>query len=407
LVNYGDTPSFTITAAAQYHISDVVIDGVSVGPITSHTFTNVISNHSIQAIFKIDNLTIVASAEPNGTINPSGIVYVGYDGSQTFTFTPAPGYQIADVVVDGNTVGTQNSYTFSHITKDHTISVTFTPNLYTITASAGSGGLINPSGAINVNQGATQTFTITAGAGYHVTQVYVNGMPMGAIGSYTFTDVVGDHTIHAVFAVNSTQSPLQAHGSPTPSASVNEGSNFTASVISTEGDAQHRWICTGYSIDGGPINPGTNHTFANIKTDHTITFTWQEQYYITIVSQHATTAGSGWYNSSATVTVSVLNDIIPANDGTRQVFNGWSGSASGTGLTSNPIIVDSPKTVMANWKTQYHLTVNSETGNPTGQGWYDAGTSYIQHKHTLLQATQASDLVFKSWTGTEGAYTAN
>ena len=407
-VDYGADQCFTITTAANYHISDVIVDGVSVGPVASYTFTNIISDHNIRAIFEIDDPTIVAAAGSNGTINPSGTVYVSYDGSQTFTFTPAPGYHIADVRVDGNTVGTQNSYTFSHVINDHTISVTFAPNQYTITASAGSGGLVNPSGAIKVNQGTNQTFTITAGAGYHIAGVLVDGIPVGAVASYTFTNVVADHTLQANFAINQyTITVTSPHGSPTPSALVNEGSDFTASVTSTEGDTQHRWVCTGYSVDSGPVNPGTNHTFVNLHANHTITFSWQEQYYINIVSQYATTAGSGWYNSGATVTVSVLNDVIPANDGTRQVFNGWSGAASGTALTSNPIKVDGPKTATANWKTQYHLTVNSELGSPTGQGWYDSGSTAAFSVNTLVAGGSGVRFVFNSWTGTDGAYTGS
>jgi hypothetical protein len=408
IVGYGADQSFTITAAVYYHISDVVIDGISVGPVASYTFTNVISNHSIQAIFEIDDLTILAVAGPNGTINPSGTVYVGYDGSQTFTFTPAPGYHIADVRVDGNTVGAQNSYTFSHVTKGHTIDVTFTLSQYTITASAGSGGFVNPSGGIAVNQGASQAFTITAGAGYNVAEVSVDGISVGAVGSYTFTDVVADHIIYASFAINQyTITVTSPYGSPTPSALVNEGADFTASVTSTEGDAEHRWVCMGYSVDGGPVNPGTNHTFVNLQANHTVTFSWQEQYYVTIVSPYGTTAGSGWYNSGTNVTVSVLNAIIPGDDGTRHVFNGWSGDASGMTLTSNPIQVDGPKTATTNWKTQYYLTVISERGNPTGQGWYDAGSTAAFSVNTLVSGGSDVRFVFNSWTGTDGTYTGS
>ena len=61
-VNYGADQAFTITPDARYHVADVLVDGVSVGAVTSYTFTNVTANHTIAATFAIDTYTITASA---------------------------------------------------------------------------------------------------------------------------------------------------------------------------------------------------------------------------------------------------------------------------------------------------------------------------------------------------------
>ncbi|MCL2297293.1 MAG: hypothetical protein FWC38_08765 [Proteobacteria bacterium] len=79
------------------------------------------------SIPKLVSNTITATADANGTISPSGGVLVGYDGSQTFTFTPNSGYRISDVQVDGVSQGAISSYTFTNVTSDHTISVSFAP----------------------------------------------------------------------------------------------------------------------------------------------------------------------------------------------------------------------------------------------------------------------------------------
>lgn len=71
---------------------------------------------------------------------------------------------------------------------------------HTITATAGTGGTITPSGAVTVNEGDSQSFTITAATGYHISDVLVDGVSKGAIGSYTFTNVTTSHTIRASFA---------------------------------------------------------------------------------------------------------------------------------------------------------------------------------------------------------------
>ena len=70
-----------------------------------------------------------------------------------------------------------------------------------ITANGGAGGTISPSGAVSVNAGANQGFTITAGTGYGISNVVVDSVSLGAISSYTFTNVNHNHAISAAFAL--------------------------------------------------------------------------------------------------------------------------------------------------------------------------------------------------------------
>ncbi|MCX6752452.1 MAG: peptidoglycan-binding domain-containing protein [Candidatus Nomurabacteria bacterium] len=68
---------------------------------------------------------ITSSTNGNGSISPSGATSVTYNTDQTFTIIPNNGYRISDVQVDGTSQGTIASYTFSNVTDNHTISVTF------------------------------------------------------------------------------------------------------------------------------------------------------------------------------------------------------------------------------------------------------------------------------------------
>jgi C1A family cysteine protease len=70
---------------------------------------------------------------------------------------------------------------------------------YTITASAGTGGTISPSGSVTVSQGASQTFAIAASSGYQIAGVTVDGTSVGLVSSYTFSNVTANHTIAATF----------------------------------------------------------------------------------------------------------------------------------------------------------------------------------------------------------------
>ncbi len=72
---------------------------------------------------------------------------------------------------------------------------------YTVTATAGAGGYINPGGTVLINPGGSQTFTITPLAGYAVTNVVVDGVSKGATNSWTFTNVTASHTLTAAFGV--------------------------------------------------------------------------------------------------------------------------------------------------------------------------------------------------------------
>jgi len=200
IVNNGTDTTFTITPDAGYRVLDVLVDSVSVGAVTSHTFTNVTADHSISATFVFDTWTITASAGANGTIVPSGAIIVNNGADTTFTIIPDAGYQVVDVLVDSISVGAVTSHTFTNVTADHSISATFAIDTWTITASAGANGTINPIGAITVNNGTDTTLTITPDSGYQVLDVLVDGGSVGAVTSHTFTNVTADHTIEAIFA---------------------------------------------------------------------------------------------------------------------------------------------------------------------------------------------------------------
>jgi hypothetical protein len=206
-VNSGTNQTFTIVPATNYKIFDVLVDGKSIGSISSYTFSNITTNHTISVTFTLNSVathTITSSAGANGTISPSGIVTVNSGANKTFTITPATNYKITDVTVDGSSVGIVNSYTFYNVTANHTISVNFAQNTlttYTITATNGANGAISPSGLITLKSGTNQIFTITPNTGYEITDVLVDGISKGKENNYTFSNITANHTIEASFSL--------------------------------------------------------------------------------------------------------------------------------------------------------------------------------------------------------------
>ena len=71
---------------------------------------------------------------------------------------------------------------------------------YTITASASEGGSISDPGETKVNELESKTYTITPDEGYEISDVLVNGESVGAVSTYTFTDLKEDAVIEAQFA---------------------------------------------------------------------------------------------------------------------------------------------------------------------------------------------------------------
>ncbi|WP_028323900.1 InlB B-repeat-containing protein [Desulfatirhabdium butyrativorans] len=203
-VERGNDKAFTIKPDTDYQVSSLLVDGspTSISETGgTYTFNNVKKDHTIAVTFNHKPMTITASAGANGSISPSGNVSVNYGSNQTFSFTPNTGYHVAMVLVDGSAVTiTGNQYIFSGVTANHTISVTFTINTYTITATAGTGGSISPSGAVSVNHFGSQSFTMTANTGYILDKVTVDGTEITMAGNtYTFNNINQDHTITATF----------------------------------------------------------------------------------------------------------------------------------------------------------------------------------------------------------------
>ena len=95
--------------------------------------------------------------------------------------------------MDNISVGAVSSYNFTNVTAGHSISATFAQYTYNITAGSGTGGTITPSGIITVNHGSARTFTITPDFGFQVSAVRVDNVSVGAVSTYTLSNIVADH----------------------------------------------------------------------------------------------------------------------------------------------------------------------------------------------------------------------
>ena len=126
----GASQLYTITPTSGYVVNTLVVDSVSIATSTSHTFSNIQANHTIDVTFSLippppGTFAITATAGANGTINPAGVTIVTQGNSQTYTITPNSGYEMATLTVDSVSVATSTSYTFTNVQANHTIDITF------------------------------------------------------------------------------------------------------------------------------------------------------------------------------------------------------------------------------------------------------------------------------------------
>lgn len=283
VVEGGEDQGFTVTANSGFHVTDVLVDGVSVGAVSSYTFNDVAADHTISVSFAANTVThtITASAGANGSISPSGAVAVNAGVNAPFTITPDEGYRIAQVLVDGVPSGTSGSYTFTNVSANHTIGVTFEPKTYTITASSGPNGSISPAGEATVTHGDSQQFIFTPDAGYQVAEVLVDGQPVSDLESYWFDNITADHEITVSFD-NRTRLYLDfTNGSSTAGWTPVYGNYVADTPVASASDINGLGYAFSINHVGAydnnqtwePLTRSGFYTFGNETLDHTFTLT--------------------------------------------------------------------------------------------------------------------------------------
>lgn len=130
----GDTGNVTAPEITGYTVSGSATKTVEAKAGDTYTVTFIYTKNSTDGgsssgggnSSTVSSYTIKASAGNGGIISPSGNVSVKRGDDQTFVINPVNGYRIADVIVDGKSVGAVSLYTFENVRANHTIEVVFT-----------------------------------------------------------------------------------------------------------------------------------------------------------------------------------------------------------------------------------------------------------------------------------------
>jgi uncharacterized repeat protein (TIGR02543 family) len=346
---------------------------------------------------------ILSGAGDHGSILPSGTTNVAYGSSAGFTLVPDPGYHVADVLVDGVSIGAATSHTFTGVVANHTISVSFALNTYTLDITAVNGTVARDPDLPSYNHGTVVHLTATPSPGYLFT-----GWTGHVTGLTNPVDLLmdSDKAVTAHFELEqiavTVQSNPEGLGITVDGVSYSAprvfswtpGTTHTIATSSPQsGSAGVRYLFDNWS-DAGALN----HNVTPL-TGTTYTATFLTQYNLMLTADAGGSAAAdpvspdGYYNSGAAVQISATADA-------GHTFAGWRGAGTGsyTG-DDNPasITMNGPVFDTAGFSVnQYSLTLLALHGsiakNPD-LPMYDFGST------VQLTALPDPGYHFIQWTG--------
>ena len=281
VINDNGSQAFTVSPDAHYRVLSFTAGGVAVVQDSENHYTvsHVTEEMAVRVEFTPITFTITASAGTGGTLTPSGAVTVQEGSDQRFTLTPNDGYELAELRVDGTPVTLSSNHTFTGITADHTLSVTFKKKTYTITLVDPDNGTLTCSESLTVDHGESLTLTATPDATYETLWVQANGTEIQGNGTlYTLPDIQGNQVITAAFAqkTHTLTASAGTGGTLTPSGAVTvqEGSDQRFTLTPNDG-----YELAELRVDGTPITLSNSYTFTGVTADHTLSVSFKKKTY--------------------------------------------------------------------------------------------------------------------------------
>ena len=176
-----------------------------------------------------------------GTISPESELLVQYGSDQTYTIIPDEGYKISSIVVDGIPQQINNvrydTFTFSNVTEDHTISVSFTELPYEVNVTTVGNGTVTPESQ-KVDDGEDLEITITSNPGHLIDKISINGNISSVAGQpelYTLAlnDITDNKEITVYFIEEPALESGLAYAGSSEWTTVNTRRNYDSMVLVT------------------------------------------------------------------------------------------------------------------------------------------------------------------------------
>ncbi len=371
--------TFTVTPNGGYEIADVTVGGISLGAVTDYTIRTVTKDIAVEVSFvEVEHHTVTATAGAGGTITPESKV-VNAGGDATFTIVPDTGYEVADVRVDGISVGKVTSYTVRHVVADVAVEVTFQRIRHIVTFKSSAGGKITVDGSdaaqnMKVSYGDSLTFAVVPDAGYVIDDVKVGGASVGSVASHTLTSVKENVTVEATFRrighsvtfQSSAGGKITVDGSDAAeNTNIFHGDNLTFAVVPDAG-----YVVADVKVNGTSVGKVTNYTLQNVTADMTV-----EAVFVREGSEGTETPGSESVGSETGGSESAGSETggsgseTPGSESTGSENTGSSESAGASETTGSEMTnTETGESETPGTETGESETPGTETGNSEGAG---------------------------------------
>lgn len=246
-VGYGESMMLEAAARDGYRFDGWTEDGKIIGTESRMQLHNIMGSRSITAMFSQYKFKLSLACSPNdmGSVSGQGVYEKG--SNVKITSVPVQGCRFTGWTENGEIISTEKEYVVNALSRDRYLVANFEKeqvrNHIIGAAVSSSGGTITPGGNTAVPEGSGILYTITPKSGYVVHNVYVDGISVGAVSSYRFTDVKTEHTISADFEAIPVQDRSEAVAAGTDRAKQtgeNEAETNAVEVDETDMPEQNR-----------------------------------------------------------------------------------------------------------------------------------------------------------------------
>lgn len=285
-VDEGKPVTFTFTPDVGHELYKASVNGVDIMPLVEnnqYTINGVTDDIKLNAEFSLIHYSVKTSCTTGGSVSASSY-NVLYGGEVKFTVTPAEGYEIESIILNGTDITSSfnnGSYTLKGVTADQELYVIFKPQVFVVHISCGSNGIVSADSE-SVVYGQAVSFTITPNEGYMIDEVLYNGADVTnkvKNGKYAVAKVQGEIYLSVTFKIAEFNiSVVSGTGGSVASTDqfVSYGENVTFTITPDEGKKIKSVILNGVDITNDVTNG--QYTVYNIK-DHvvlTVTFSYED-----------------------------------------------------------------------------------------------------------------------------------